>query len=238
MKIFIVTFVVFVSLQALLTFEKHTPREKIFIPPTKNILNFTFGYNDFLSSLMWVRVVQDFHICDQSSRNVKYPELKNTVDPLKEIIERELPTSRCENGWVFQMLDVISELSPDFRTVYTDGGTMLSVLVDDRLGARTIFEKGRLQFPKDWEILYKSAYHELFEMQNPKLAEELMRKAGDNGAPRWVYSLSAKLLTRMGRAQMAKTILEDVLNRDRSGAFSDRIKSQLKRVNEVLRGGK
>ncbi|MEM7646130.1 MAG: hypothetical protein AAF203_04400, partial [Pseudomonadota bacterium] len=129
-----------------------------------------------------------------------------------------------------------SDLSPDFRTVYADGATMLSVLVDDREGAKSIFSKGVAYFPDDWEILYRAAYHELFEMKNPDRAQELLLKAGKRGAPEWVYSLSAKLLTRLGRAQFAKTILESVLTRDRGGEYEKRLKQQLDRVNEALSG--
>ena len=236
MKPVVLVVILFTIIQGFLTFQPKLERKPIYIPPSKNIEHFSFGYNDFLSSLMWVRVVQDFHVCDQDSRTVKYPALVNKVDPLGEVLERKLPKSRCEKGWVFQMLDVISELSPDFKAVYLDGATMLSILVDDRKGAKTIFDKGRKQYPEDWQILYRSAYHELFEMQNIELAAELMRRAGEHGAPQWVFSLSAKLLTRMGRAQFAKTILESVLQRDSGGKYRERLKKQLEAVDKALRG--
>ncbi len=234
MKAILLTLVVFVLIQFHFQFRKERKVPDIFIPPSKKMTSFTFGYNDFLSSLMWVRVVQDFHICDQNKDRSKYPSPREGMDPVNDVLTRELPQSTCDEGWVFQMLDVISDLSPDFKAVYLDGGVMLSVLVDDRAGAAKILNKGLEYYPEDWKLLYRTAYHELFELQNAESASALLVRAGKRGAPRWVFSLSAKLLTKLGRAEFAKTILETVLQRDRTGMYRDRIKNQLNRVNETL----
>lgn len=234
MKTILLTLLVFGLIQWQFSYKKDLSVPDIFIPPSKKMTDFTFGYNDFLSSLMWVRVVQDFHICDQNKIKSQYPAPVPGMDPVKDVLERKLPQSTCDEGWVYQMLDVISDLSPDFKAVYTDGAVMLSVLVDDRMGAKHIFDKGILYYPEDWDLLYRAAYHELFEMQNAESASILLKRSGERGAPEWVYSLSAKLLTRLGQAAFAKTILESVLARDRGGVYEERIKEQLNRVNQVL----
>lgn len=237
MKTFILTLAVFGLIQAHFFYKKDLSVPKIFIPPSKKMTSFTFGYNDFVSSLMWVRVVQDFHICDQNKDRSVYPSPEAGVDPVKDVLERKLPKSTCDEGWVFQMLDVITDLTPDFETVYTDGGVMLSVLVDDRMGAKKIFDKGLEYYPENWRLIYRSAYHELFEMQNADTASMLLKRAGERGAPKWVFSLSAKLLTRIGQAEFAKTILESVLERDRGGVYEERLRAELENVNRTLRGG-
>ena len=112
---------------------------------------------------------------------------------------------------------------------------MLSVLVDDREGAAALFNKGVQHFPEDWELIYRAAYHELFEMQEPEKAAKLLKKAGERGAPRWVYALSSKLYTKLGQAAFAKSILEDVLkNTDADGEHVDRVRAELRRVNQIL----
>ncbi len=67
MKVLLLTIVVFTILQALLSQDFQYQRKEIYIGPSKNIKKFTMGYDDALASLFWVRVVQDFHVCDQNS---------------------------------------------------------------------------------------------------------------------------------------------------------------------------
>ncbi len=234
MKIYLATLFIFLGLQWSLSQSKDLASQKTFLSPSKNVSLFAFGYQDALASLMWVRLLQDFHICDQNSERTPYPEWGQMSDRLTEVIERELPRPTCERGWVFQMLDVISDLQPNFEAAYLDGATMLSVMVDDRVGAQEIFHKGLKIYPDDWNLLYRSAYHELFEMQNPEEAQRLLIRAGQRGAPAWVYSLAAKLYTRQGQGAFALSILEQVLERDRGGQFSARIEAQIKKIRETL----
>lgn len=235
MKISLLTLASIIVLQVLLSVDFNYDRQKVYIGPSKNIKDFTFGYDSAMASGFWVRMVQDFHVCDQTKERSAYPGFREDVDPVEDVLTRELPKSTCERGWVYQMLDVISDLDPSFRSVFLDGGTMLSVMVDDRDGASAIFKKGVELYPNDWEILYRSAYHELFEMQNASLAEKLMYRAAENGAPAWTYSLAAKLSSRSGQAAMALSILQNVLERDLGGEFRDRIENQIKALEKVLK---
>lgn len=235
MKIWISLIVIFGLIQWGLSQKSHSSElAKIYLPPSKSLKLVTFGFNDMASSLLWLRLVQDIEICDQGEAKGDIPAFDKTKDALTDVLERQLPESKCKDGWVFQMLDVISDLTPDFETVYTDGAIFLSVLVDDRTGAQKIFEKGRQQYPSSWEIFYRSAYHELFEMQNPTTAAELLKLAGEKGAPEWVFALSAKLYSRLGQAEFAKTVLESVLARAKEGPHINRVKMQLDQINQFL----
>lgn len=234
MKTYIAIAVAFVVLQLNVRGPQDpASQDPLFVPPTKNVTLFTFGFSDLLSSLMWVRVVQDIDVCEQKTERTPYPEYTEG-DAIDQVVQRDLPAARCDQGWVFQMLDVVSDLTPGFKAVYRDGATFLSVLVDDRKGAQKIFAKGREYFPESWQIFYHSAYHELFEMQNMETAAELMRQAGEKGAPRWVFSLAAKLYTRTGRAVFAKTVLERVLAEKGNGVHGPRLRNQLEKINKIL----
>jgi hypothetical protein len=235
MKPFFLLIIVFICLQFLLGQFQSQKRQKILISPSKSIVYFSFGYEPSLASLMWVRMVQDFHVCDQQKEKVQYPEFRENMDPLEDILTRELPPSRCQEGWVYQMLDVISDLQPQFRSVYADGATMLSVIVDDREGAQKIYHKGLIAFPEDWDILFRAAYHEMFEMQNAQGSQELMLRAAQAGAPQWVYALYGKLMDRTGQAALALGVLQQVLDRDLGGDFRGRIEAQVERLKETLR---
>lgn len=235
MKQVLLTILIFLALQALLAVKpERSPKESVFVSPPQNLQLLTFGFSDLMASLLWVRVLQDIDVCDQSQERSEFPAIENQEDPLAEILTREIPAARCEKGWVYQMLDAITDLAPDFRSAYTEGGTMLSILVDDREGASRLFAKGTVSFPDDWKLLYHAAYHELFEMQNPETAADLLRRAGQHGAPEWVFALSAKLYTRLGQAAFAKTVLERVLERKKEGPAIERVRNQLETINQYL----
>ncbi len=228
--------IVFALIQFTLTHKKQVEVQQIFVPPATHINLYSFGYNSLISSLLWVRVLQDINICDQKPKSdqvlANFTDDKDIID---QILNRELPPPKCENSWVFQMLDVITTIDPTFKAAYADGATFLSVLVDDRVGAQKIFNRGISYYPDDWGILYRAAYHELFELQNPETATTLLNRAGLWGAPRWVFALSARLLTSQGRAEFAKTMLESVLNRKSDGYGMDRVRGQLEKINEILK---
>lgn len=222
--------------------------EPKYVAPPKEILHFTFGYRESIADGLWLRVIQDFDFCGQEapknlsgasifSAQDKYgekgPESADQI--VKDILEHELPPARCNKGWVFHMLDRITDLVPRFRMPYIMGATLLSVAVDDREGARLIYEKGMLQFPSDWSIAYRAAYHYLYEIQDGRRAAQLLDAAARNGAPQWVVSLAARLFSQSGKLQLGITVLEDAIKRDPKGVYAERIKDRLKALKTKLK---
>lgn len=165
-------------------------------------------------------MIQDFDICDQR---------KKTDVSAQELVEHSL----CNKGWVYSVLDAVTQLSPRNELPYIIGGTILSVLVDDREGARLIFEKGVHALPNDWSIAYRAAYHYLYEVKDNQRAAELLEHAGRHGAPPWVFALSARLYTDLGRAELGISILEDALQRDYKGYGTERLKERLTELKKI-----
>ena len=182
--------------------------EKIELTPTlypSPIANKTgFGFENFFADLYWLRLVQNIDFCESEASNKAVNKGKN----LDDILSYELKASRCNKGWVFQMLDTITDLSPKFRRAYRIGAESLSVAVDDREGARIIFDKGVKQFPGYWELSYSAAYHYLFEFQDPEKAAKLLIKAADSGGPYWFKQMAGTLYGRSGKFLLAETTLK------------------------------
>ena len=211
-------------------------QRKSFIAPPLQIKYFTLGYNDLIGSMLWIRVLQDMDFCENgklTDADFVVP-LSTAKDKLTGILERKLKPSRCHKGWVYQMLNVLTEIEPQNRLAYDVGGTMLSVAVDDREGARMIFEKGARQFPEDWTISFKAGYHYLWEMQDAQRASELLKQSLASGAPPIVAAIAAALYNHMGQAQIAKMVLEDTLAQKPTGLAAERIKYRLEQVNKIL----
>ncbi len=196
--------------------EVFTAKAKL-IPPPAQLKYFNFGYRETLSDSLWLRVLQDMEACDEA------------IDVTKGI------TKKCNRGWTFQMLDLITDVTPLFRAPYIFGATTLSVLVEDGPGASQIFEKGLVQFPKDWSLQYRAAYHYMSEDKNLPRAAELLILAGDNGAPNWVYSLAGKLYSEAGQAYLAKSVLEDqIAKMPPEEGMRRRLQERLDEANAIL----
>lgn len=211
-------------------------RKKNFLSPPPQIKYFTLGYNDMISGMLWIRLLQDIDFCEGGrvqEGDFVLPS-KNELDKTKGVLERPIKPSRCHKGWAYQMLNTISEVHPTFKLAYDPGATYLSVIVDDREGARLMFEKGLQKYPEDWMINFKAGYHYLWEIQDARRSAVLLDKAGKTGAPPIVVALAAALYNRTGQAQLAKVILEDALAKNPTGIAADRIKIRLEEVHKIL----
>ena len=132
------------------------------------------------------------------------------------------------------MLDAVTDLSPKFRTPYGIGGSNLSVIAEDHIGAKIIFEKGAKQFPDDWQLLYQGAYHFLYELNDLKTAGLWLKNAADKGAPDWLYSLSSRVYTEAGQIEFGIKRLEDYLNKQTDPSLIKDIKNRIYNLKKSL----
>ena len=230
------------------------PEEKaLYVPPPKFAEHLAFGYDESFADSLWLRVIQDFAVCqekhEQSKLDIIKPveSLSTEEDPIldekiahvvKEVSRANQGRKVCRKGWVYRMLDAVTELAPEFKVPYTVGAISLSVLIDDYEGASALFEKGFKQFPNNWEILYRGAYHYLFDRKDFKRAAELLNKAGKAGAPSWVQSLAASLYTKEGQLGLAISSLESTrgpIKGSKQEKLLDERIEQLKKQARLLR---
>lgn len=155
--------------------------------PPKNLVYLHFGFNEVMADSFWLRAVQDFDYCEQ-----------------------QLAANLCKGqGWLYRTLDLTSDLSPKFRAPLASGPLALSIIISDIDGATKLFDKATVRFPNDWPILYRAAYHALYEEKNNEKAASLLIRAAKNGAPPWTYSLATRLYTEAGQQELAERILQD-----------------------------
>lgn len=174
-------------------------------PPIPDLHRFIFGLEEPTADLMWLQSIQGFDYC-----------------------EREVAERTCVGkGWLFQMLDTVTNLSPHFRMPYATGGLALTVIISDYAGASVIFDKGVKAFPNDWPILYRAAYHALYEEKNNLKAAELLWRAAKNGAPDWLYSLATRLYSKEGQIELAQRLLEDLKQSNLDPLMLERIQKRL-----------
>ena len=181
------------------------------IPPPPHLERFAFGYQEVIADTLWIRALQDFDYCDsQIAKNV------------------------CRNNsWLYQMLDSITNLAPQFRVPYAAGALALTVIITDVDGATKIFDKGVKAFPNDWPLLYRAAYHYLYEVNDKKRAAELLIEAGKNGAPPWVFSLASRLYSDSGKLDLAKALLEQMIREKQDPVLIERVRKKIESVESA-----
>ena len=175
-------------------------------PPSIEIQHFTFGQRDTMADSFWLRALQDFDKCDQSREG-------SSLNPkgIRMGLDR---TPSCKKGWLFHTLNLIMELAPRFYMVARVAPLTLSVVIDDIEGATILFDKAMQNFPNDWIIRYRAAYHYMMELEDKTRAAQLFMDAYNKGAPEWTPLLAAKLHERNGDKDVARFILTEFLKND------------------------
>lgn len=182
------------------------------IPPPQHIERMAFGFNEVIADSLWIRAVQDFDYCEQ--------QISNNV---------------CKNNsWLYLMLDAVTNLSPSFRMPYATGSLALTIIISDIAGATKIFDKGIQAFPKDWPILYRAAYHYLYEVKDKKRAAELLVQAGKNGAPAWVFALAGRLYSDAGSLDLAEALLQQMIAEGQDPAVVKRLQDKINVMKSSL----
>lgn len=214
----------FVSGLIILWFNLFQPVKKIvngrallYAPPAE-IKRFAFGYNESLADMFWLRALQDIDYCEQNLAPAGSPRIG--IGHL----------ANCDKGWVYQILEVVLENAPRWLLPARIGPILLSVVVDDINGATILFKTAVKNFPNDWVVLYRAGYHFLYETEDKLFAAQLYERAAQNGAPKWVHSLAAKLFSETGRNYVARIVLQDALARVPEGPIRNKILDRLREV--------
>ena len=125
-----------------------------------------------------------------------------------------------------EALETAADLDPQFHRLYLRGAAMLvyngqAFSVDALTQANHLLARGERVFPGDWELPFQRGFNLLFEL--PKLTGEddprvpdwrqrgvdaLRLAASLDGAPPWLASLAARLLTKEGGEELAIRELE------------------------------
>lgn len=210
---------------------------KVFLRPPDGIKYFTLGYNDAIAAMLWIRAVQDLDVCENGrvTEGDYAPPIKTAPSKLQGILAREVKPSKCNKGWVYSMMDVITNVQPRFKLAYETGSQFLAVAVDDREGARLIFEKGLKLYPTNWRLNFDAAYLYLWELKDAERASELLLQAMKNGGPEYLPSLIASIYSELGQAQFARHLLMDSLQKDLHPGVRERLLERLKEVDQVIK---
>ncbi len=203
-KIFLSLFIFVLLILSRLLLPQYNQAAIANIPPPQ-IVHFTFGFSEQIADQFWLRSIQDFDYCEQ-----------------------QIAENTCRNqSWLYQMLDLITELSPNFRMPHAAGPLALTVIISDIEGASKLFDKAVKNFPNDWPILYRAAYQAIIEEKNKEKAAKLLFQAAKNGAPDWTYVLAGRLYSESGAKELGEKIYEEINQDPNMKVVAERLRKRL-----------
>lgn len=184
-------------------------RHTYFVLPAEITSHLVLGFKILAADLIWLRFIQD----------IEYKE--------SDVVSL---------GWGYQMLDSITTMDRRNRLAYVLGGTALSLFVNDTEGARRIFERGVEVYPNDWPMLYRTAYHYLYAINDCTRAAEYMTRVAHAGGPSWTVSLASSLYTHEGQKALGRSILEDAITRFEGQEVEKTLQSKLQNLDKKETG--
>lgn len=166
------------------------------------------GFNSVLADLLWIQFLQTHE------------------------------HTRLEKGkvsWEFVQLDAVTILDRRFERAFQYGSILLSVLRQDKLGAKMILERWVKTRPHEWKPNYLYGYHLYFELDEFEEASKyILRAAGMEGAPYWLSSLGVRLLSQTGALLQALKVTMEILPVTQDPRALDRLHRRIRSLNFEL----
>jgi tetratricopeptide (TPR) repeat protein len=158
------------------------------------LLLFSLGQNRLFADLLWITTLLE--------------------SDLKHYKKRDY------NSWMYLRFLSIARLDPLFLRNYQFGGKYLSIVKDDLIGARDIFERGLEQYPEDYDLLFNGAFLYAFELGDFKNGLKLYEKLLEiNKAPEFIKSLIPKLkFQTTGDLSLTYQVLKETLKTAEPGS--------------------
>ncbi|MCB0403726.1 MAG: hypothetical protein KDD51_03005 [Bdellovibrionales bacterium] len=175
---------------------------------SKFLAQYHMGFNSVLADLLWIQFLQAH--------------------------EHE-PLQSGKVSWEFVQLDAVTTLDRRFERAFQFGAILLSVLRQDKLGARLILERWVKSRPDEWRPNYLYGYHLYFELGEFEVASKyILRAAGMEGAPYWLSSLGVRLLGESGAYLQALRVTMDLLAATRDTRAIERLERRVRSLNFEL----
>ena len=115
-------------------------------------------------------------------------------------------------AWVFHMIDLATDLDPDFKAAYKYGGLMLRVEGDFIDQSSLIYQKGMVHLPDDHYLPFFIAMNYYEYKDDRQTAAEYMEIAAKCGTgPAYLPNLAASLKSETGDPRESLMFLEEQL---------------------------
>lgn len=197
------------SIGALIAAERMRPSEVralelAYLPKGEYIKVAVLGYRQIASDLIWLKAVQYLGEINQT------PE-----------------------GWLwaYHVMDVVTDIDPQFVAVYQAGGTILGVWAQRVQESIMLLEKGVRHNPNVWTLPFFLGYDYFYELHDPVTAAKYFRMASAlPGAPAYLPKLAARMTVEAGDPAAALEFLERLYTQTQDERLQEALVQRMKEV--------
>ncbi len=178
--------------------------ELAYLPNGEYIKIAVLGYRQIASDLIWLKAVQYLGEINQT------PE-----------------------GWLwaYHVMDVVTDIDPQFVAVYQAGGTVLGVWAQRVPESIALLEKGLRHNPNEWTLPFFLGYDYYYELHDPVTAAKYFRTASAlPGAPSYLPNLAARMTVEAGDPAAALEFLERLYAQTQDERLQEALVRRMKEV--------
>lgn len=172
------------------------------------------GFESVLADVYWLRTVQYFG---------------------RAVLRRQ---GGAEVQALIPLVEITIALDPKFRVAYLSGATFIGepppIGPGDGIAAVRILEKGVVELPDDWIVQQHLGYGIFILLgDNKRAADRLMRASRLPGAPFWLETFAAALLTDGGERDKSRLIWKHMLQDSEAPQVQELARRNLLRLDAL-----
>jgi hypothetical protein len=185
----------------------HAGREVLYLWSAKHVRLLFPGFENLAADIYWLRTVQYYGGQRLFAREKSF----ELLSPL---------------------IDITTTLDPRLEIAYRYGAIFLSEPVPFGAGRPhdgvALLERGVRALPSSWRLRQDLGFFEFLYLRDAKRASEVLRDASDiPGAPFWLRSMAADVLTKGGERGMSRRMWQEMYQQAEEGVFKVNARTQL-----------
>ena len=151
------------------------------MPPPEYLKMMSFGYDQVAADLLWLKSLQ--------------------LLGANNLTEKEYE-------WLYQALNAITTLDPQYAYAYQTGAIILSELAHRVDLSNKLLEKGLKHLSSNWQIPFYLGYNHFFFLQNYRQAADYMAMASIlPGHPSYLTNVATRLYAEVGQVEVALNLI-------------------------------
>lgn len=175
-----------------------------FLPQAEVLKIASLGYQSVVADFIWLQAIQ---------------------------VMGEKKVSEEAGRWIYQALDVVTTLDPQFVRAYEAGGLVLCTLVVLPEESNALLDKGMKHNPQAWQLPFYMGINYYFELgDDAKAGEYIARAARLPGAPAYLPGLAARLYVSAKAPQNAVELLASLYENTADGEARKILEQRLKQA--------
>ncbi len=138
--------------------------------------------------------------------------------------------------WFYKIIDLVTDLDPQFSYVYEAGGAVLSVLSDNVSSSNALLEKGIRYNPAYWQIPFYLGFNYMYHLKdNLKAAQYVEHASKIEGRPAYLPFLAATLYAKGNDPQTAILFLKGVYLSTKDEKMREKIAERIAEIETKIK---